>query len=593
MVNIPRINLEQVTGLPLLDNRTAASEMLQPAGDVGGSFGEHLSGARRTPTQEYETEDRERVEPASPQDDRKTTFDDEDRRQSNGAASEYSRNDDTGTVDGGQFSDSAEEAASQETSENEEPRNADDRDQADQTADGDSENNESQQTESKDGESETGEVANIEVKDSELENVDSKDSDARYGAAAGAEAAVEETLVKDDSPKEAADENAKAEDAAKDSTAKESNGQARHAGESVELNAEDDVDKQSASQNDKGDRLQRHVDATGNESASQEDAAKETTGAAAEQEGSTAGKPTSEAKGSGTSELDAANQNQSFSETNDANTGNQAGALFGDAHNPEAQKESKREANGGSVEAQPKRAVPTSASTNSGPDVASTETADATGPANPVTASTPATTSAADLPTGVEASTPRANANNSADTQAASAVRELTGQTRGTASTSQAPAEDGGEGVDAARFVQRVARAFRTMGDRDGSVRLRLSPPELGSLRLEIAVRNGAMTAKVEAETATARTLLLDNLPALRERLAEQDIKVEQFDVSLSDRSAGGSPEQTAQQAENRQRGQGGGGSSTPSESEREEQSEAETRVPGGSGEGTQLNIVV
>ena len=100
------------------------------------------------------------------------------------------------------------------------------------------------------------------------------------------------------------------------------------------------------------------------------------------------------------------------------------------------------------------------------------------------------------------------------------------------------------------------------------------------------------MTAKVEAETATARNLLLDNLPALRERLAEQNIKIEQFDVSLSDRSSGGTPEQTAQQAENRQKGQGGGNSSAQFEGEHEEQGEAEASMLGRSGEGTQLNIV-
>ncbi len=41
------------------------------------------------------------------------------------------------------------------------------------------------------------------------------------------------------------------------------------------------------------------------------------------------------------------------------------------------------------------------------------------------------------------------------------------------------------------------------------------------------------MSARLEAETPTARSLLLDNLPALRERLAGQNIKVERFDVDL------------------------------------------------------------
>jgi flagellar hook-length control protein FliK len=95
-----------------------------------------------------------------------------------------------------------------------------------------------------------------------------------------------------------------------------------------------------------------------------------------------------------------------------------------------------------------------------------------------------------------------------------------------------------GEGLTEAervRFVQRVARAFHSVGDEGGEVRLRLSPPELGSLRLELSVRDGVMSARLEAETAAARNLLLDNLPVLRERLAEQNVKVEQFDVDVRD----------------------------------------------------------
>ena len=74
-------------------------------------------------------------------------------------------------------------------------------------------------------------------------------------------------------------------------------------------------------------------------------------------------------------------------------------------------------------------------------------------------------------------------------------------------------------------------------------MRLRLSPPELGSLRLEVTVQQGVMTAHVEAETPQARLLLLENLPALRERLQEQNIKIERFDVDLMNQFTGGQPQ--------------------------------------------------
>ncbi|MHC4404890.1 MAG: flagellar hook-length control protein FliK [Planctomycetota bacterium] len=113
--------------------------------------------------------------------------------------------------------------------------------------------------------------------------------------------------------------------------------------------------------------------------------------------------------------------------------------------------------------------------------------------------------------------------------------------------------------ADRVRFVQRVARAFEALGERGGSVRLRLYPPELGSLRIEVSVRGGTMTARLEVESAAARTALLDNLPALRERLAEQDVKVGRFDVDLFDGSSGGSPERPHDQPQPRGRGNADG----------------------------------
>jgi len=89
--------------------------------------------------------------------------------------------------------------------------------------------------------------------------------------------------------------------------------------------------------------------------------------------------------------------------------------------------------------------------------------------------------------------------------------------------------------ADRARFVNRVGGAIRAAQNRDGEIRLQLRPAELGTLRIEISVKQGVLTAHLEAETSAARTILLDNLPALRERLAEQEIRIEKFDVDVRD----------------------------------------------------------
>jgi flagellar hook-length control protein FliK len=114
------------------------------------------------------------------------------------------------------------------------------------------------------------------------------------------------------------------------------------------------------------------------------------------------------------------------------------------------------------------------------------------------------------------------------------------GQASGAASNSGGGSTSGTNEVDRVRFVQRVARAFQAADEDGGQIRLRLSPPELGSMKLEITMQGGTMTAHVETETSAARNMLLDNLPALRQRLADQNIKIGQFDVDLKDQSGGG-----------------------------------------------------
>jgi flagellar hook-length control protein FliK len=145
--------------------------------------------------------------------------------------------------------------------------------------------------------------------------------------------------------------------------------------------------------------------------------------------------------------------------------------------------------------------------------------------------------------------------------------------------------------VERARFVQRVARAFQAVGDGGGSIRLRLRPPDLGSLHLEITVRNGAMNARMEVESSAARNALLDNLPALRERLAQQDIRIERFDIDMTEDFTGGLPQQPGNDSQSGQYG-------TPWNSSSREHtvvtdSPVATPAAVRPGEGSQLNVVI
>jgi flagellar hook-length control protein FliK len=101
------------------------------------------------------------------------------------------------------------------------------------------------------------------------------------------------------------------------------------------------------------------------------------------------------------------------------------------------------------------------------------------------------------------------------------------------------------DAADRARFVQRVARAFESAVDHAGQVRLRLHPPELGSLRLDLTIRNGQMSARLETETEAARNMLMENLPELKERLAGHHIQVERFDIEWRGQAQGGLPQRS------------------------------------------------
>jgi hypothetical protein len=174
------------------------------------------------------------------------------------------------------------------------------------------------------------------------------------------------------------------------------------------------------------------------------------------------------------------------------------------------------------------------------------------------TASTAAATaaqdgSAATATSGAASSSP--GQNSTAATSAASAAPLVSGAVDTAAAnrshSASAGSASGASGTNPTlsdgnrlRLVQRVARAFQSANAaNDGSIKLRLSPPELGSVRIEIKVDGGQMNARLDAETPAARDTLLENLPALRDRLQQQDIKVMRFDVGLMGQSPGDSPQ--------------------------------------------------
>ncbi len=91
------------------------------------------------------------------------------------------------------------------------------------------------------------------------------------------------------------------------------------------------------------------------------------------------------------------------------------------------------------------------------------------------------------------------------------------------------------------QLIQRVTKAFQRANAGEGPIRLRLTPPELGTLRIEVQMRGAAMSAHLQAETPAAQSALLDNLSQLKAQLAEHDIHIEHFEVELLQQQGGDS----------------------------------------------------
>ncbi len=203
-----------------------------------------------------------------------------------------------------------------------------------------------------------------------------------------------------------------------------------------------------------------------------------------------------------------------------------------------------------------------------------------------------ATTSAKDTSDLRAADRPSNTASDSKAANPANALQRLEQPGTKTTASSQGMAEDARSDLNSVRFVQRVERAFAAMSDQGGTVRLKLNPPELGSVNMEISVNKGVMKARLEAETKEAKNMLLENLPALRERLAQQNIKIQKFDVDLRDPSSGGMSQQTANQAETGS-GDGGYRALRPQSLENAGAAATTTAAPGLANHNGQLNVIV
>lgn len=88
-------------------------------------------------------------------------------------------------------------------------------------------------------------------------------------------------------------------------------------------------------------------------------------------------------------------------------------------------------------------------------------------------------------------------------------------------------------------FDQVVTRLAGSFNGQSGRMVLRLHPAELGALKLDLKIEGDRVQANLQAQTQQVQEVLERNLPQLRSALAEQGLKVDQFQVNVEQRQAG------------------------------------------------------
>lgn len=94
-------------------------------------------------------------------------------------------------------------------------------------------------------------------------------------------------------------------------------------------------------------------------------------------------------------------------------------------------------------------------------------------------------------------------------------------------------------GANQERMIARIAGAMsQASASGRTTVRLRLYPPELGTVRIQVSSVRGVVSARMETSTAEARQVLSANLSALRETIRGTGVNLRDMEVSHRNPSA-------------------------------------------------------
>jgi flagellar hook-length control protein FliK len=117
-----------------------------------------------------------------------------------------------------------------------------------------------------------------------------------------------------------------------------------------------------------------------------------------------------------------------------------------------------------------------------------------------------------------------------------------------------AQAENGGQDKPH-QMIGRVVRGLSAMiGQRGGVMNMRLQPPELGQLRVQMTIARGVVSAQFQPTSAEAQALLDRSMGTLRTALESHGLSVERLSVQGPQQSGGPSTRDAAEDQTQQQR---------------------------------------
>ena len=84
------------------------------------------------------------------------------------------------------------------------------------------------------------------------------------------------------------------------------------------------------------------------------------------------------------------------------------------------------------------------------------------------------------------------------------------------------------------QLVERIVGSVRQSQSTGQQLKIRLSPPELGTLQIEVSLKNGEYTAKLEVQNNQVQKVINDNIAQLRDALAKSGIAIDRIEVNIN-----------------------------------------------------------